>query len=91
MTAFFGTVLILTLLACLPLVFLFAGKDTDHRNAVRRECQRDALLDWTDKDLLAAEHDGALRPARAPKQAAPSVRVESIPRSAFPVTSSPAA
>ena len=27
MTAFFGTVIILSLLACIPLVFLFAGKD----------------------------------------------------------------
>ena len=31
MTAFFGTVLILTFLACIPLVFLFAGKNTDRR------------------------------------------------------------
>ena len=83
MTAFFGTVLILSLLACIPLVFLFAGKDTDHRNAIRRECQREALLDWTDKEILSSLHDSTLCPARKPSPALPSVRIETIPRSAM--------
>ena len=87
MTAFIGTVLILSLLACIPLVFLFAGRDTDHRNAVRRECQREALLDWTDKEILSSLHDSTLRPARKPSPAARSIRIESIPRSAsYPST-----
>ena len=83
MTAFFGTVLILSLLACIPLVFLFAGKDTDHRNAIRRECQREALLDWTDKEILSSLHDSTLRPARKSSPALPSVRIETLPRSAM--------
>ena len=83
MTAFIGTVLILSLLACIPLVFLFAGKDTDHRNAIRRECQREALLDWTDKEILSSLHDSTLRPAHKPSPALPSVRIETIPRSAM--------
>ena len=91
MTAFIGTVLILSLLACIPLVFLFAGKDTDHRNAIRRECQREALLDWTDKEILSSLHADTLRPAHKPSPALPSVRIETIPRSAFLVTADPAA
>ena len=83
MTAFIGTVIILSLLACIPLVFLFAGKDTDHRNAIRRECQREALLDWTDKEILSTLYDSTLRPAHKPSPALPSVRIETIPRSAM--------
>ena len=83
MTAFFGTVLILSLLACIPLVVLFAGKDTDHRNAIRRECQREALLDWTDKEILSTLHDSTIRPAHKPAPSLPSVRIETIPRSAI--------
>ena len=90
MTAFISVVIVLTLLACIPLVFLFAGKDTDHHNALRRECQREALLDWTDKEILSTLHNNTLRPARNPSPAAPTVRIESIPRSAF-LSSSPAA
>ena len=83
MTIFFGTVIVFTLLACIPLVFLFAGKDTNHRNAIRLECQREALLDWTDKDLLATERDNTLRPERKPVPALPSVRIETLPREAY--------
>ena len=78
MTAFFGTVIILSLLACIPLVFLFAGKDTDHRNAIRHECQREALLDWTDKEILSSLHDSTLRPVRTPSSASPSILIETI-------------
>ena len=78
MTAFFGTVIILPLLACIPLVFLFAGKDTDHRNAIRRECQREALLDWTDKEILSSLHDSTLRPTHKPSPASPSILIETI-------------
>lgn len=90
MTAFISVVIVLTLLACIPLVFLFAGKDTDHHNALRRECQREALLDWTDKEILSTLHDNTLRPACKPSSALPSIRIETIPRSAF-LSSSPAA
>ena len=90
MTAFISVVIVLTLLACIPLVFLFAGKDTDHRNALRRECQREALLDWTDKEILSSLHDNTLRPARNPSPALPSLRIESVPRSSSPNTPSPA-
>ena len=83
MAAFLGTVLILSLLACIPLVFLFSGKDTDRRNAIRRECQREALLDWTDKEILSSLHDSTLRPARKLSPALPSVHIETIPRSAI--------
>ena len=83
MTAFSGTVIILTLLACIPLLFLFAGKDTDHFNAIRRECQKDALLDWTDKDILAAEHDSTIRPKRTFSPAPASTKIETVSRSAF--------
>ena len=91
MTAFISVVIVLTLLACIPLVFLFAGKDTDHHNALRRECQREALLDWTDKEILSTLHDNTLRPACKPSSAFPSIRIETIPRSSYPITSTPAA
>ena len=91
MTAFISVVIVLTLLACIPLVLLFAGKDTDHHNALRRECQREALLDWTDKEILSTLHDNTLRPACKPSSALPSIRIETIPRSSYPITSTPAA
>ena len=91
MTAFISVVIVLTLLACIPLVFLFAGKDTDHHNALRRECQREALLDWTDKEILSTLHDNTLRPACKPSSTLPSIRIETIPRSSYPITSTPAA
>lgn len=83
MTAFIGTAIILTILACIPLAFLFAGRDTNRRNAIRRECQKDALLDWTDKDLLASLHGSTTRPTRTFSPAPASVKIESLPRTAF--------
>ena len=72
------------------LVFLFAGKDTDHRNALRRECQREALLDLTDKEILSSLHDNTLRPVSTSAPVLPSVRIETVPRSSSPNTPSPA-
>ena len=65
-----GFAFILACLILVPCVFLFSGRDTDHLKAIRKECQRDALLDWTDKDLIAAEHDAAR----------PAVRIETVSR-----------
>jgi hypothetical protein len=71
------------LLACLilvPCVFLFSGSDTDHMKAIRKECRRDALLDWTDKDLIAAEHNAA-RPVKPQRKHSPfTVRIETVSR-----------
>ena len=91
MAAFISVVIVLILLACIPLVFLFAGSDTDHRNALRLECQREALLDWTDKEILSSLHDNTLRPARTTSPVLHSVHIETIPRTSCPITSSPAA
>ena len=63
--------LILTILALLPCVFLAAGKDTDRRRAVQRECQAEALLDWTDKTVLAAEHESSKAPAKPRRAPSP--------------------
>ena len=75
-----GFAFILACLILVPCVFLFSGRDTDHLKAIRKECQRDALLDWTDKDLIAAEHDAA-RPARRPLKHSPAtVTLETVSR-----------
>ena len=85
MTTFIGTAVLLTILACIPLMLLFAGRDTNHWNAIRRECQEDALLDWTDKDTLAAQHNAALRPAYSLSPAPKTIPVESIHRDTLSV------
>ncbi len=59
MTSSIGLYFVIIILASIPFVFLGAGKDTTHRRAVRKQCLQDALLDWTDKDALAAEHHDA--------------------------------
>ena len=59
MTANIGLYFVIFILAMIPLVFLGAGQDTTHRRAVRKQCRKDVLLDWTDKDALAAEHNDA--------------------------------
>ena len=66
-----GFAFILACLVLVPCVFLFSGRDTDHLKAICKECQRDALLDWTDKDLIAAEHDAA-RPVKPQRKHSPS-------------------
>ncbi len=55
MTASIGSVFVVAVLAMIPFTLLFAGRDTDHRYSSRKECQRDALLDWTDKDRVSGE------------------------------------
>ena len=59
MTSSIGLYFVIFILASIPFVFLGAGKDTTHTRAVRKQCRQDALLDWTDKDALAAEHHDA--------------------------------
>ena len=56
MTASFGIVFILGLLVLIPFSFIAAGGDSEHTYAACRQRQREAELDWTDKDILAAEH-----------------------------------
>ena len=80
MTANIGLYFVIFILAMIPLVFLGAGQDTTRQRAVRKQCRKDVLLDWTDKDALAAEHNDNLtspRPRITPKAAA---AVEVIPR-----------
>ena len=93
MTANIGLYFVIFILAMIPLVFLGAGQDTTRQRAVRKQCRKDVLLDWTDKDALAAEHNDAReacdepclaqeantapRPRITPKAAA---AVEVIPR-----------
>ena len=59
MTTSIGLYFVIFILASIPFVFLGAGKDTTRQRAVRKQCYQDALLDWTDKDALAAEHHDA--------------------------------
>ena len=72
MTANIGLYFVIFILAMIPLVFLGAGQDTTHRRAVRKQCRKDVLLDWTDKDALAAERDALITPRSTitPKAAA---------------------
>ena len=73
-----GFAFILACLILVPCVFLFSGSDTDHPEAIRKECRRDALLDWTDKDLIATEQDAAY-PANTKLQHSPAtVRIETV-------------
>ena len=64
MTTEIGFYFVIFILAMIPMVFLFAGKDTTQRHAERKQRQTEALLDWTDKAVLAAEHtDTQKKPA----------------------------
>ena len=75
-----GFAFIIACLVLVPCVFLFSGSDTDHPEAIRKECRRDAQLDWTDKDLIAAEQNAA-RPAKTNLQHSPAtVRIETVDR-----------
>jgi len=84
MTATFGLIFILAILAMLPLVFLGAGKDTNRARPSGIERQAEALMDWTDKDILAAERlqDAAVKRQRV--RPAPAVPVETVKRDSFP-------
>ena len=79
MTTSIGFYFVIFILASIPFVFLGAGKDTTHTRAVRKQCRQDALLDWTDKDALAAEHDEQTTPRPQPKLTVPA-KVEVISR-----------
>ena len=48
-----GFYFMILVLVMVPLSFLGAGKDTTLKRAERKQRQREALLDWTDKDALA--------------------------------------
>lgn len=56
MTASVGIVFILGLLGLIPFSFIGAGCDTERMHASRLQRQREAAMEWTDKDVLAAEH-----------------------------------
>ena len=56
MTASVGIVFILGLLGLIPFSFVGAGCDTERTHASRVQRQREAAMEWTDKDILAAEH-----------------------------------
>ena len=79
MTSSIGLYFVIFILASIPFVFLGAGKDTTHTRAVRKQCRQDALLDWTDKDALAAEHDEQTTPRQQPRLTVPA-KVEVITR-----------
>ena len=82
MTTSIGFYFVIFILASIPFVFLGAGKDTTRHRAVRKQCYQDALLDWTDKDLLAAEHDEQTTLRPQPKVTVPA-KVEVITRDPF--------
>ena len=82
MTANIGLYFVIFILAMIPLVFLGAGQDTTHRRAVRKQCRKDVLLDWTDKDALAAEHNDNLTAPRPPITPKAAAAVEVISRDA---------
>ena len=56
MTASVGIVIILGLLVLIPFSFVGAGCDTERTHASRVQRQREAAMEWTDKDILVAEH-----------------------------------
>ena len=70
MTSNIGLYFVIFILAMIPLVFLGAGQDTTRQRAVRKQCRKDVLLDWTDKDALAAEHDDTQAPVKPAKATA---------------------
>ena len=78
-----GLCFILTILSMLPLVFCFAGKDTEQRSAAGRERLEEALLDWTDKEVIAAERAGREGERKRMKRIA-ATRVETVKRESLP-------
>ena len=55
MTATIGIYFVIAVLAMIPLTLIGAGKDTTHKRAERKERQKEALLEWTDKDAVHGE------------------------------------
>ena len=55
MTSEIGFYFVILVLVMIPLVFLGAGRDTTRQRAERKQRQVEALLDWTDKDILHGE------------------------------------
>ena len=55
MTASIGLYFVIFILAMIPVAFLGAGKDTTRQHAERKQRQKEALLDWTDKNILHGE------------------------------------
>ena len=55
MTTSVGLYFVIFILAMIPLVFLGAGQDTTRQRTVRKQCRKDVLLDWTDKNILHGE------------------------------------
>ncbi len=85
MTAFFGLCFVLAILAMLPLVFCCAGKDTEQRRASARERQEEAMMDWTDKDLIAAERVSAETAGkRSVKRSLRKAQIETVNRDSLP-------
>ena len=84
MTATFGLCFVLGILLMLPLVFCCAGKDTERRYASGRERQEEAMMDWTDKKVIAAEHADAERKKRKSVKAGMAVRIETVERDTLP-------
>ena len=80
MTASIGLYFVIFILAMIPLVFLGAGKDTTRQRAVRKQCRKDVLLDWTDKDALGAEHETQSTPRMQRKPVRSAAAVEVITR-----------
>ena len=80
MTSAIGLTFVIFILAMIPAVFLFAGKDTTLQRAERKERQKEALLAWTDKDLLAAENGAGTAPRKQTAPARVPAAVEVIPR-----------
>ena len=50
-----GTIAIIGMLCLLPCSFICAGNDTDRSFASRIQRQREAIMDWTNKQILVSE------------------------------------
>lgn len=84
MTASISVIIIPSILALIPFSFIDAGEDTEHSYAACVQRQREAAMEWTDKDILAAEHTELRREyygePRARQITDSPVTVENLPR-----------
>ena len=55
MNASLGMIFIIATLCLIPLSFVGSGTDTDRRIAFRIQRQKEAAMDWTDKQILEEE------------------------------------